>query len=346
MKGRSLEADTGVDQERRILEVFLNRPGQVVSGEELKALLGVSRTAVWKHINNLRRQGIGLVTVPARGYRLETASNAMVPAAIAAGLETRRIGCRIHSFQETGSTNLEAARLAEEGAVEGTVVLADSQSHGKGRLGRQWASPPGVNLYCSVILRPPIPPQDAVHLTFLSAVAVARTINVCTGLKPRIKWPNDLLLDGCKVAGLLNELNAETDRVNYVVLGIGVNLNMTADQFPADLRTPATSLLLAAGAAVDRNVFTQKLLKELDQLYDRFLQEGYGPIRQLWLEQGRMQGCRIQVDLGNGRPFTAMVTGLDEQGALLVRREDGAEERIVAGDIKVLEEGEQRAAGH
>lgn len=338
-------ADGAPDQERLILEVFQGRTGMVVSGEELRGILGISRTAVWKHINNLRRQGIRLVTVPARGYRLEAAGDVLVQAAVAAGLATKRLGNRIICFPETGSTNIEAARLADEGAVEGTVVLADGQSQGKGRLGRQWISPPGVNLYCSVILRPAILPQSAVHLTYLSAVAVARAIGRISSLKPRIKWPNDILIDGCKVAGLLNELNAETDRVNYVVLGIGVNLNMTADQFPADLRSPATSLFLASGKKIDRVAFAQLLLKELDDLYDTFLRDGYTPIRRLWLEQGRMLGCQVQVDLGNNRPFTGMVTGLDEMGALLVRRDDGGEERIVAGDVRVLEEG-SRAAGH
>src|SRR6185369_17974712 len=145
---------------------------------------------------------------------------------------------------ETGSTNADAFRLAEEGAAEGTVVLADTQSGGKGRLGRIWSSPPGVNLYCSVILRPSVKPYEAPQLTFLSAVAVARAIEQATGLKPEIKWPNDVLIGGRKVAGLLNEMSAETDRINFVILGLGVNLNMTTAQFPHDLRHPATSLFL------------------------------------------------------------------------------------------------------
>jgi BirA family transcriptional regulator, biotin operon repressor / biotin---[acetyl-CoA-carboxylase] ligase len=334
------------DQERRILEVFLARPGKVVSGEELRVLLGVSRTSVWKHINNLRRQGVDLSTVPARGYRLEPDGERLVPAAIAAGITPRRLGCRILCWTETGSTNLEASRLAEEGAPEGTVVIADSQSGGKGRLGRQWVSPPGVNLYCSVILRPKISPLAASQLTFLSAVAVARAITACTRLSPRIKWPNDILINGCKVAGLLNELSAETDRIKYVVLGIGVNLNMTSDQFPEDLRSPATSLYLAGGERVNRVYFVQNLLKELDDLYDTYLMDGYASIRSAWLQQSCVLGRRVQVDVGGGQVYAGMVTGLDEQGALLVRRDDGFDERILAGDVKLLEEEGLGAAGN
>ena len=333
------------EHERRILEVFRARPDAVVSGEELSTFLGISRTAVWKHINNLRRQGICLQTVPARGYRLEGEGELLVPAVIAAGLQTRRIGSHVFCYAETGSTNVEATSLADEGAPEGTVVLADAQTQGKGRLGRQWVSPPGVNLYCSVVLRPPIIPLAAAQLTFLSAVAVARTIAICTTLTPRIKWPNDILIDGCKVAGLLNELSAETDRVNHVILGIGINLNMTREQFPGDLRAPATSLLLAGGERVNRIHFTQMLLKELDDLYDTYLQKGYEPIRAAWLKQGNMLGQRVQVDIGNGRPFTGEVTGLDEMGALLLRRDDGTVEQVLAGDVMLLEEG-LRAAGH
>jgi BirA family biotin operon repressor/biotin-[acetyl-CoA-carboxylase] ligase len=345
MRGRSAAAVPEQDRERRILEVFLARPGRVVSGEELRGVLGISRTAVWKHINNLRRQGIALTTVPARGYRLEPDGERLVPAAIAAGLTTRRIGCRILCRTETESTNLEAARLAEEGAIEGTVVIADAQSRGKGRLGRQWVSPPGVNLYCSVILRPAISPFDASQLTFLSAVAVARAIAACTHLTPRIKWPNDILIAGRKVAGLLNELSAETDQVKYVVLGIGVNLNMTSDQFPADLRSPATSLFLASGSRVDRVYFVQSLLKELDDLYDTYLVDGYAPIRSAWLQQSCVLGCRVSVDAGNG-PLIGQVFGLDEQGALLVRRDDGTDERVLAGDVKLLDGEGLSVTGH
>src|SRR6185369_1092234 len=218
-----------------------------------------------------------------------------------------------------------------EGAEEGTTLIADFQSGGKGRLGRIWASPQGVNLYCSVILRPEIKPVAAPQLTFLSAVAVARAIERLTDLKPRIKWPNDILIEGKKVAGLLNEMSAETDKVNFVVLGIGVNINMRAEQFPADLRHPATSLFLEAGKTISRTVFTRALLEELDDLYREFIREGYAPVRKAWLEKSRLEGAFVTVT-DNGLSRSGRVRGIDEYGALIL--ENG--EQILSGDVVIV----------
>ncbi|HEY4743575.1 MAG TPA: biotin--[acetyl-CoA-carboxylase] ligase, partial [Desulfuromonadaceae bacterium] len=218
-----------------ILRLFREQGG-FVSGGQLSRDLNVSRTAVWKHISGLREAGYVIEAVPSRGYRLVSAPDNLDSAEIEARLSTVLVGRRLICLKETGSTNSDAFRQAEEGAPEGTVVMADAQSGGKGRRGRVWSSPGGVNLYCSVVLRPTVMPHEAPQLTFLSAVAVARTIERVTGLSPEIKWPNDVLMGGRKVAGLLNEMSAETDAINFVVLGVGVNLNMTLAQFPYDLR--------------------------------------------------------------------------------------------------------------
>lgn len=319
-----------------ILLYFRARPGLVMSGEELSSQLGISRTAVWKHIKALRQLGYQITAEPSRGYRLLSAPDLLVPAEITAGLSARRIGKPLFSLYETESTNSSAFKLAEEGATEGTTVIAESQTRGKGRLGRVWTSPPGVNLYCSVVLRPPIQPLAASQLTFLSVVAVARAIERLTALTPRIKWPNDLLLGGRKIAGLLNEMSAETDSVNFIILGIGVNLNMRADQFPTDLRHPATSLLLETGGPVDRTLFTRHLLTELDLLYDRYLREGYEPIRQEWLLRSAMAGERVTVS-DSGKCLSGVVRGIDEYGALLVETADGHVEQVLAGDVRLVE---------
>ena len=318
----------------RILELFRQGDG-FASGEALSRHLGMSRTAVWKHIKGLRNLGYRIEAVPARGYRLVTSPDLITPLDLSAGLETRRIGVRLVCFKETESTNAVAFRLAEEGAVEGTVVLADAQSAGKGRLGRVWLSPPGVNLYCSVVLRPPISPVAACQLTFLSVVAVARAIERCTTLKPQIKWPNDILVKGKKVAGLLNEMNAETEKVNFVVLGIGVNLNMRLAQLGSTLRHPATSLFEEGGVEVDRVGFTRTLLVELDQLYDRFLQEGDAPVRAEWLERSAIRGRRVHVSCGN-REFEGVVEGVDSFGALLVKPAQGPLETVLSGDVTLI----------
>ncbi|GFO66639.1 bifunctional ligase/repressor BirA [Geomonas limicola] len=319
----------------RILEIMLAGAG-FASGEALSRELGVSRTAVWKHIKGLRSQGYRIESVPAKGYRLVTAPDLITPADLTRGLATRRVGGRVVCLKETDSTNSVAFRMAEDGAVEGTVVIADTQSAGKGRLGRVWLSPPGVNLYCSVVLRPPISPVAACQLTFLSVVAVARAIERVTTLSPQIKWPNDILVDGKKVAGLLNEMNAETEKVNFVVLGIGVNLNMRLGQLGSTLRHPATSLLEASGQPVQRVGFTRALLEELDVLYDRFLVEGEAPIRAEWLERSAIGGRRVKVSSGD-REFRGTVQGVDAFGALLVQPEQGPLETVLSGDVTLLD---------
>lgn len=325
--------DSGVDG--RIIELFRSGDG-VVSGAALSRLLGVSRTAVWKHVKGLRASGYLIEAVPSKGYRLLSSPKVLTQLDLSAGLSTKRIGSSIICLKETESTNQVAFKMAEEGAAEGTVVIADAQSAGKGRLGRIWLSPEGVNLYCSVVLRPAIAPMAACQLTFLSVVAVARAIEGCTDLQPQIKWPNDILINGKKVAGLLNEMNAETEKVNFVVLGIGVNLNLKMSSISESLlRHPATSLLEEGGVEVDRLAFTRSLLTELDRLYDVFLREGEGPVRAEWLERSAIQGRSVRVSQGE-REFTGVVQGVDSFGALLVQLSDGRIETVLSGDVALI----------
>ena len=319
----------------RVLSLLQERKDSFVSGAELSRMMDISRSAVWKQITALRNLGYEIAAEPSKGYRLESAPDALLPAEIRQGLQTEVVGSKIICLQETVSTNTVAFRMAEDGAPEGTTVVADSQTGGKGRLGRVWASPPGVNLYCSVILRPPIQPMTAPQLTFLSVVALARAIERLTPVSPRIKWPNDILIEGKKVAGLLNEMSAETDKVNFVVLGIGVNLNMTTDQFPADLRHPATSLFIESGIKVRRTDFARCLLQELDAVYGVFLRDGYGPVRREWLERSRLAGESVTVS-DNGRMTSGKVLGIDEYGALLLEREDGSMLQVLAGDVRLV----------
>ena len=316
-----------------ILSLFSQTPDGFVSGERISEELGVSRTAVWKHIRNLRQAGYQIEAIPSRGYQLIQSPDVLLPEAIQAGLECKLVGSRVCCLEATDSTNLQACRMGDEGAVDGLVVIADRQSSGKGRLGRQWESPGGVNLYASILLRPPILPFEAPKLTFLSAVAVCRAINLCTGLQATVKWPNDVLLNGAKVAGLLNEMSSETDQVHYVVLGIGVNLNMSAEQFPEDLRYPATSLAMIAGQPVSRLDFTRALLQETDALYQTYLEQGSVPILSAWSELCDLTGKSVQVDC-NEVKIEGVMTGLAEDGALLVRTATGKIESVYAGDVR------------
>ena len=318
-----------------ILRLFREQDG-FVSGEQISRSLKVSRTAVWKHISALREEGYVVDAVPSRGYRLVSSPDILNTEEIAAQLNTSVMGKYLICLDETASTNANAFRLAEEGAAEGTVVIADAQSGGKGRMGRVWSSPPGVNLYCSIVLRPSVKPYEAPQLTFLSAVAVARAIEQATGLKPEIKWPNDVLINGKKVAGLLNEMSAETDGINFVILGIGVNLNMTFGQFPSDLRGPATSLLIEAGHPVGRVRFVAQMLRELDMLYAGFLTHGFLLVRDEWQQRCNAHDREVVISNGGAGIVRGMFSGIDGDGAMLVRKADGSIERILSGDVKVL----------
>ena len=318
-----------------ILRLFHTAAGYI-SGEHLSRELGVSRTAVWKHISALRNDGYLIEAVPSRGYQLVSSPDVIDPHEVRVQLENARVGHRLEFLKVTVSTNADAFRLAEEGAIEGTVVLADSQTGGKGRRGRAWSSPAGVNLYCSVVLRPAIMPHEAPQLTFLSAVAAARAIEQTTKLVPEIKWPNDLLISGKKVAGLLNEMSAETDGINFVILGIGINLNMTADQFPDDLRHPATSLFLESGERIDRSRFTSTMLNELDRLYADFLVHGFGPVREEWQRRCNASGRRVLVNDSGTECTGGRFIGIDSDGAMLLRSDDDMLHRITCGDVRVI----------
>lgn len=319
-----------------ILRLLKETADGYLSSARLSAQLGISRAAIWKQVGALREQGYVIDALPSKGYRLGAGPDRLLSEEIQDGLQATVIGREMVCFAETDSTNHRAALLAEGGARDGTVIVAEAQSAGKGRLGRRWASPAGVNLYLSIILRPTIAPRAAPLLTFLSSLATARTIELETGLRPTVKWPNDVLLDGGKVAGLLNEMNAETERVNYVILGIGVNLNMTQEQFPDDLRYPATSLALALQRPVDRVRFCRRLLSEIDQLY-RDYPAGQEAILAGWLAYFDLLGQKVVVEEPS-RTIVGVVTGIAADGALLLTLENGDSERILAGDVRRLPE--------
>jgi BirA family biotin operon repressor/biotin-[acetyl-CoA-carboxylase] ligase len=253
---------------------------------------------------------------------------------LAALLQTRELGRQVLFLPETTSTSEVAFDLALKGAPSGQVVIADSQTKGKGRLGRSWASPPGSNLYLSVVVRPDLPTVRAAELTLVSAVALAETL-IDIGCKARIKWPNDVEIEAKKVAGILTELTAEGDRVSFVILGMGVNLNMATRDFPVELRDRATSVSLATGGRVSRASFCASLLERLEQWLDRHEDGGFAPVRARWTGLASTPGSRVRVTLG-GREVIGDALEIDSNGALLVRSDSGKIERVLVGDVEVL----------
>ena len=245
------------------------------------------------------------------------------------------IGREIYYFPEIDSTNRRAREQGRKGAREGTVVLADFQSQGKGRLGRSWASPAGLNLYASIILRPPIPPKVAPQITLLAGVATANALARASGLDTRVKWPNDIFLRGKKVAGILSEMEADNTKTQFVILGIGVNVNWPRGDIPPDLLEIATSLRAEGGREIPRTLVAAEIFEELEQAYTSFLQEGFSPrLREEWNRLSWINGKRVTVTLPD-KTISGEALGLDTDGALLLLDQEGKTRRFIAGDVSL-----------
>jgi BirA family biotin operon repressor/biotin-[acetyl-CoA-carboxylase] ligase len=320
---------------------FLRRAGsRTCSGANLSDELGVSRAQVWKHVEALRGLGYDIEAAPGDGYRLARTPDRLFPEEIAPGLDTRWLARDIHYLENTDSTNRVALELAREGAAHGTTVIAEGQTAGRGRLGRSFYSPPLLNLYTSVVLRPTLTTQQAPAWILASAVAVAQTVagSVPDPEAVEIKWPNDVLLGGLKTSGILMELGAEATRVSFLVLGIGVNLNVRRENFPREFRHLATSLSSHVGAPIDRVAFAQRLYNRLERVLDACSAAGFDAVRADFDARFRMRGRRVRVsDLG-GEDFEGVVLGIDADGALRLRGADGAEKRVIAGDVTLSKE--------
>ena len=306
-----------------------------VSGVELAERLGVSRAAVWARVAELRRLGYDIEAGPHRGYRLLSAPDLLHADDLLARLgPTRVVGRDIRVFQETISTNDLVEKLAHDGVKEGVVVFAEAQTQGRGRLGRKWISPPGKGLWFSVLLRPDCRPQESTRLTVAAATALARAVESQTGLAPEIKWPNDLLIAGRKAAGILTELSAELDHVKHVILGIGVDVNLTARDFPADLRKTATSLRLESGETVDRAELATAILRELDRDYAQVCRGQFEAVADEWERRCTTVGRDVVIQLGD-RQIIGRAESLDADGALLLRTQHGHLERVTGGDVRL-----------
>jgi BirA family transcriptional regulator, biotin operon repressor / biotin---[acetyl-CoA-carboxylase] ligase len=321
------EGSTG----ERVLEILRTAPGPV-SGPELAERLNVSRAAVWKHVRRLVAEGYRISSDKIAGYRFEDRSRRLLPAEITRQLTSKRIGRVIHHFDSIDSTNRQAMELARSGAAEGAVVIAESQTAGRGRLGRSFFSPAGVSYYGSIILRPGIPPARAPQITLLAGLAVAETIERHAGMRPGLKWPNDVHLGSLKVSGTLTEMESEADRVLHVVCGTGVNLNVPAAEFPSELRGIATSVLAASGREVDRVAFTADLWASFERLYDEFLRSGLAPLRERLDSYSILTGRQVRVE-SSGEVLAGRVLGIDGEGALRLEAEGGEVLHAIAGDV-------------
>jgi BirA family biotin operon repressor/biotin-[acetyl-CoA-carboxylase] ligase len=321
-----------LNSEELVLAFLAEAGDQFVSGEAISDKLGLTRAAVWKHVEALRAHGYRIDAVPARGYRLAEVPDRLTPLELRPLLNTHDVGQVLHWFEELPSTNDRAKELADEGAEHGEVVIADAQTAGRGRRGRVWASPARRNLYFSVVLRPDLPPMRAPELTLVASVAICDALRQA-GVDAGIKWPNDVLASGKKLAGILTELAAEPDRVHWVVVGVGVNVNARLEDFPEELRGEVTSILVERGEPAPRALFAAACLTALEDWVDRHAEEGFEPVRHAWRQRSVTLGREVVVRV-DGRDVSGLAEDIDDTGALLVRGRAGLE-RIVAGDVSL-----------
>ncbi len=320
-----------------ILSALREAGDGAVSGVELARRLGISRAAVWAHIQELRALGYDIQASPHHGYRLLAAPDLLHGDDLLAQLGPGHvIGRDIRVFRETTSTSDVVEKLARDGVAEGVVVFAESQTAGRGRLGRRWVSPAGRGLWFSVLLRPRLRPPETTRLTVTAAVSVARAVRAQTGLQPEVKWPNDLLLRGRKFGGILTEMSGEQDRVRHVVLGIGLDVNLTAGDLPPGLRREATSLRLELGRPLPRADLAVALLRALDADYRRLRDGEFEALADEWENLCSTLGRHITVVQGP-RTLHGRAEALDTDGALLLRTEHGWLERVTGGDVTMAD---------
>ena len=303
----------------------------VISGERIARELGVSRSAVWRWVQRLRELGVRVKGQTANGYFLEKVPDILLPDLLRGKLKGNLFGKRFYHFFRTDSTNRVTMELAYANEPEGAVVLAEEQTAGKGRAGRNWHSERGAGIYVTFLLRPRLAPVQAPLLTMLAGLSAFAAVREQTGLSAELKWPNDLVLNGKKIGGILTEMHAEPHLVRFVIVGIGINVNQ--EKFPADLSPIATSLREQSGRLHSRLELLVRLLREFESDYNRFLHEGPGFVTERFLSLSNFaKGRRVRVDTGS-ETYIGTTTGLTREGLLQVKTEAGPAVTVIAGDV-------------
>jgi BirA family transcriptional regulator, biotin operon repressor / biotin---[acetyl-CoA-carboxylase] ligase len=319
----------------RFIQLLLANATVFVSGEKLAETLKVSRMTICNWIHRLQREGVAIEVKPQIGYRLTQVPDLLLPQLIKRELRSKVFGKNIHHYFQVKSTNDVAHELAQDGAVEGTLVLAEEQTAGRGRMGRSWFSEKNSGIYLSLILRPPVRPLDAPAFNLAAAVAVSRAIEQTCGISADIKWPNDVLINEKKCSGVLTEMSTDLDQIKYLVIGIGINVNHSV--FPKSLQKQASSLYLEGGRRFSRIELILALLSHFEEIYFEARQKGKEWILKQWTERSSFSdGKKVSVDLGE-RQFHGTTCGLGKDGTLRVKLPSGQIEEVVAGDIVLWE---------
>ena len=317
-----------------LLAYLKEKKGNWVSGEILSTQLSVSRTAIWKHICTLREEGYGIESSPKKGYSLQKISDLLLPNEIREGLETKVFGRKgIVYYSKINSTNTKAKEMASRDAPEGTLVVAEQQVKGRGRKGRTWFSPSQGGVYLSLILKPGISPAEAPKITMLTGVVVAETLLMLTPCKVNIKWPNDILVNGKKIAGILTEMSTEMDTIEYIVVGLG--MNVTTSWFPDDIKDKATSILIETAKYFPRVTFIKEYLKWYEKYYEIFTRIGFEPVIKRWKELSDTIGHMVIAEV-SGKRYRGEVHDIDNAGILILKDKNKNLHRIFSGDVTLV----------
>lgn len=311
---------------------LLKQNGGYLSGEKISEELGITRSAVWKHINSLKEEGYEIDSVRNKGYMLTSEPDSLDEEKIRSSLSVSNIGKRLITLKTVDSTNEEAKRLAREGGAHGLIVAADSQTAGKGRFSRKWNSGPDGGLYFSLLLKPDLPPSDIASITLSAGYAVCLAVREYTGLDAKIKWPNDIIIGNQKLCGILTEMAAQTDRIDYVIIGIGINVNNAA--FPDEIANKAISLRIASGHTIDRSEFFACVINKLDRVISDFLISlSIDDITHFKSMCATMN--RTVTIVRAGQEITGTACDVSPNGELIVRLDDGREIAVNSGEVTV-----------
>ncbi len=316
-----------------ILEALSSSDNSYFSGQELADQAGCSRTAIWKHIEDLRSSGFMIESRRKKGYRLLGKTDELNENNLLVGLKTEALGRPVHFLESVESTQKIAHRLAQENAPEGTLVIAEEQVSGRGRMARSWHSPKGTGIWMSLLLRPSLPPQKAPQFTLIAAVAIVEAIKDKCDLDVDIKWPNDLLINGKKVTGILTELQADSEQIHSLIIGMGINVNQSAEDFSDDIREIATSLHIESEKTFSRAGIVQEILSNLEKYYAVYIKEGFEPIKEIWEKYAVTIGKQITARTLN-KEIKGFASGITNEGVLKLIDETGETHLIYSADIE------------
>ncbi|MEC5422485.1 biotin--[acetyl-CoA-carboxylase] ligase [Virgibacillus sp. C22-A2] len=323
----------------KLIELLAANKDTYISGQVMSDQLNISRSAIWKHMKELKKDGYQIEGKSNKGYRILKFPDKLSENTIQWGLNSNWIGKTIIHKQTTPSTQIIAHQAAQEGAAHGTVIIADEQTQGKGRMNREWHSTKNKGIWISIILRPAILPYLAPQLTLLAATVLADVLNTHAGLRPLIKWPNDILLNGKKTAGILTEMQAEQDQIQYVVIGIGLNVNHEKADLPEDIRSKATSLKIETNNTLAIKEIIQSILLTFEDTYDTYIQGGFPKIKKKWEGYGFKVGEEIAIKTLRKR-WKATFIGIAEDGALVTKAEDEEPKKLYSAEIEWFKEGD------